>query len=89
MARTLTLTPENLAVFTAAGHPLYLVKTADAAQWDYQKPITVVELPGLSFKRHLLMVGNKGHKEALELEVTAGAPPSRSELLGKRLVQEA
>ncbi|MFZ5814531.1 MAG: hypothetical protein ACOY93_04435 [Bacillota bacterium] len=87
MARTLILTPENLAVFTAAGHPIYIVKAADAAQWDYQKPITVAEIPGLIFKRHLLMVGNKGHKEAIELEVTAGTPPTRAELLGKTLVQ--
>ncbi len=87
MPRTLTLTPENLAVFIAAGHPLYLVKAADAATWDYKNPITVQELPGLTFKRHLLMVGNKGHREAIELEVTAGTPPSRAELLGKTLVQ--
>ncbi|MFZ5823211.1 MAG: hypothetical protein ACOY94_02515 [Bacillota bacterium] len=87
MSRTLTLTPENLAVLIAAGHPLYIVKAPDGPQWDYKQPITVDEVPGLLFKRQLIMYGNKGHKEALELEVTAGTPPSRAELLGKTLRQ--
>lgn len=87
MALTLTLTAENLAVLTAAGHPLYLVKTADAPAWSYHKPITVAEIPGLRFKRQLFLYAKGGHREALELEVTAGTPPTRGELLGKTLVQ--
>lgn len=87
MLRTLRLTAENLAVLTAAGHPLYIVKAADAAQWDYHLPITVVGIPDLRFKRQLFMYANRGHKEALELEVAAGSPPSRADLIGKELVQ--
>lgn len=86
-SRTVTLTEANLAVLTAAGHPLYLVRTPDAPSWDYNRPITVPEIPGLAFKRHLLMFETRGHREALELEVAAGRPPSRRELLGKTLLQ--
>jgi hypothetical protein len=85
--RTLRLTPDNLAVLHAAGHPIYLVRTPDAALWDYHKPITVAEMPGLRFKRHLLMFQTRGHREALELEVTQGTPPTRTQLLGKTLIQ--
>lgn len=87
MPRSLRLTPENLAVLTIAGRPLYIVKAADAASWDYQRPITVAELPGVRFKRQLFMVANQGHRQALELELTAGIPPSRTELIGKTLLQ--
>jgi hypothetical protein len=86
--KTLALTAGNLAVLAAGGHPVYLVKAPDAASWDYDRPIRVVELPELRFKRHLLMYETHGHREALELEVIAGTPPSRSELIGKTLVQD-
>ncbi|HLN64021.1 MAG TPA: hypothetical protein VK464_21090 [Symbiobacteriaceae bacterium] len=86
--RKLLLTPDNLAVATVAGHRLYVVKTSDAPQWSYHAPITVAELPDLQFKRHLLMVGNKGHKEAIELEVVAGEPPNRADLIGKTIRQD-
>lgn len=85
--RRLRLTAENLAVMNAAGHPVYLVRTPDAAEWDYHLPIGVAEMPGLIFKRHLLMWETRGHREALELEAVSGAPPSRSALLGKTLFQ--
>lgn len=85
--RRLRLTAENLAVMNAAGHPVYLIRTRDAAEWDYNLPIAVAELPGLRFKRHLLMWETRGHREALELEVVSGDPPSRSALLGKTLLQ--
>lgn len=49
--------------------------------------LAVAELPGLVFNRHLLMYETRGHREALELEVAAGAAPSRATLLGKTLVQ--
>lgn len=81
------ITEQNLAVMTAAGHPLYLIKTPDAGRWAYHLPITVPELPGLRFKRHLLMYATRGHREALELEVTAGKPPTRQELIGCTLEQ--
>lgn len=87
MARSLTLTAENLALLMTAGHPLYIVKAVDAATWDYQRPITVAEIPGLRFKRQLFMVGNRGHKEAIELELAAGSPPTRAQLIGKTLQQ--
>lgn len=86
--RSIRLTPENLAVMTAAGHPLYIVKAANAAEWDYHRPITVAELPGLRFKRQLFLYGNRGHREALELELSLGTPPSRAELIGKTLQQD-
>lgn len=89
MERSLQLTAENLAVLTAAGHPLYIVKAADAALWDYHRPILVEGIPELRFKRQLFMYANRGHKEALELEVIAGRPPTRAELLGRALIQEA
>lgn len=85
--RTLTLTESNLAVLTAAGRLVYLVRTPDAADWDYHKPIGVRELPGVTFRRHLLMYGTRGHREALELEVTATPAPARATLIGKTLVQ--
>lgn len=85
--RRLRLTANNLAIMNAAGHPVYLIRTPDAAEWDYHHPIAVPELPGLLFKRHLLMWETRGHREALELEVVAGAPPGRAALIGKRLVQ--
>lgn len=87
-AKTLLLTAANLAVLTAGGHPVYLIKAPDAPGWDYERPIRVVELPNLRFKRHLLMYETHGHREALELEVVSGSPPSRSELLGKTLLQD-
>ena len=86
--KTLQLTTANLAVLAAGGHPVYLVRAPDAASWDYNRPIRVVELPDLRFKRHLLMYETHGHREALELEVVAGTPPSRSELVGKTLLQD-
>jgi hypothetical protein len=85
--RSLILTAQNLAVLQAGGHPLYLVRTPDAAEWAYDSPILVEGLPGLVFKRHLLMYANKGHREALELAVFRGHAPSRAELLGRTLVQ--
>ncbi len=85
--RSVRLSAQNLAVLPAGGHPVYLIRTEDAAAWDYHRPIYVRELPGLRFKRHLLMYGTRGHREALELEVVAGTPPSRSQLLGKTLIQ--
>jgi hypothetical protein len=87
-AKSLRLTAANLAVLTAGGHPVYLIRALDAPTWDYNRPIRVVELPDLRFKRHLLMYETHGHGEALELEVVAGTPPSRSELLGKTLLQD-
>jgi hypothetical protein len=85
--RVVCLSSENLAVIMAAGHPLYLIKTPDAASWDYQRPITIRERPDLIFKRHLLMFANRGHAEALELELTHGPTPTRLDLLGMTLVQ--
>lgn len=85
---TLQVTTSNLAVLSAAGHPVYLVRTPDAEAWDYNRPIFVREIPGLRFKRHLLMYETRGHREALELEVVGGRAPSRAELLGTTLLQE-
>lgn len=85
--RRLSLSADNLAVMRAAGHPVYLIRTPDAADWDYNLPIGVAEMPDLKFKRHLLMWETRGHREALELELVSGVPPSRSALLGKTLVQ--
>jgi hypothetical protein len=85
--RSILLTTQNLAVLSAGGHPLYLVKAPDAANWSYDVPIRIEGRPDLQFKRHLLMYETKGHKEALELEVVKGEPPSRAELIGRRLVQ--
>lgn len=85
--RSVQLTPENLAVLSVAGRPLYIVKAPDAALWDYHRLVAVVELPDVAFKRYLLMYGNRGHKEALELEVVKGTPPARALLLGKTLSQ--
>lgn len=85
--RTLTLTTVNLAVVSAGGHPLYLVKAADAADWRYDRPITIRERPGIRFKRHLLMYETRGHREALELELVAGPAPTRADLLGLTLIQ--
>lgn len=88
MARSITLTEHNLAVLTAAGHPIYLIKTDDAPAWSYHRQIRVLGRPELTFKRHLLMYGTRGHQEALELELVSGTAPTRSELLGETLVQE-
>lgn len=85
--RSLILTEQNLALLQAGGHPIYLIRTADAAAWAYDRPIFVDGLPDLIFQRHLLMYETKGHREALELAVFRGAPPSRSELLGRTLLQ--
>jgi hypothetical protein len=85
--RSLILSDQNLAVLTAGGHPIYLVRTPDAAEWSYDLPLIVEGIPGLIFKRHLLMYETKGHREALELAIFKGQAPSRAELLGKRLVQ--
>lgn len=84
---TVLITPQNLAVLEVAGRPLYLIRTGSAPLWDYHKEIQVQDQPGLLFKRHLLMFETKGHYEALELEVVAGRPPGRSELLGRTLIQ--
>lgn len=85
--RSLILTEHNLAVLQAGGHPVYLVRTPEAALWAYDRPILVEGIPGLIFKRHLLMYETKGHREALELAVFRGEAPSRSGLLGRTLVQ--
>lgn len=85
---TVKLTEANLAVLTAGGHPVYLVRTESAGLWDYHRPIRIRELPQIQFRRHLLMYETRGHNEALELEVVAGSPPSRRELLHKTLCQE-
>jgi len=86
--RTVLITPQNLAILEVAGRPLYLIRTPAASLWDYGKEILVQGQPGLRFKRHLVMFETKGHYEALELEVVAGKPPNRSELVGKVLAQE-
>lgn len=83
----LRVTEQNLAVLTAAGHPIYLIRTPEAHHWAYDRPITVAELPGLRFKRHLLMYATRGHREALELEVAAGTAPTRQALIGCTLEQ--
>lgn len=85
--RSLLLTEQNLAVLQAGGHPLYLVRTPEAASWTYDSPILVEGMPGLILQRHLLMYETKGHREALELAVFRGEAPSRGELLGRILVQ--
>lgn len=87
--RSLILTEHNLAVLQAGGHPIYLVRTPEAANWAYDRPILVEGIEGLIFQRHLLMYETKGHREALELAVFRGQAPTRSQLVGRTLLQRS